>query len=383
MHSMESIRRLAIVYPKAIGDFFFALPALHTLRRAFAQAHITWVVKQKQAPLAEPQKGLVADEVLVIGGGTSPWEVRRKLKALRVDTMVDLAGNDQAGLILSGRRGRRFRPHRADCKGLCALYTPWATAMPRLAAGLHRVDELLAFARFLGAPDPVLSFRIALPEQAVEECEALVARHDLRSGVVVAINLGASRDTKRWPAEHIQTLAQDLIARGYRVALTGAQAFAADGDYDRRTIERFTAAGLIDGERCLDLVTATGLSPALHLQRDAHFLRYSGVPAVVVGCDTGPMHMAGSVGEDARNRTISLFGPTNWGRYAPYDPSRHFPDQPAGQWNRVLGVDEPCGPRGTREACRCYRRGCAPKSCMRGLTPERVLAAVTAMAPRP
>ncbi len=372
-------KRLVIVYPKAIGDFFFVLPALHTIRRAFTDAHITLVIKQKQAPLAEPQKGLLADEVLVIGGGTSLRDVRRKLDDPRADTLMDMAGNDQAGLLLAGRRGRRLRPHRADCKGLCALYSPFAESMPRLPAGLHRVDELLAFAACLGASEPVYSFRLNLPGRAVEESERMITRHDLRSGSVVAVNLGASRDTKRWPAEHVRTLVQALVARGQRVVLTGAPGFAADGYYDRHTIERFDADGLIDGETCIDLVTDNGLSPALHLQRDTHFLRYSGVPAVVVGCDTGPMHMAGSVGDDARNRTVSLFGPTNWGRYAPYDPSRKFPDQPSGKWNRVLCMEADCGPVGTREACRCYRRGCRHKSCMHRLSPETVLEAVLAM----
>jgi ADP-heptose:LPS heptosyltransferase len=379
MQDLSKTRRLAIVYPKAIGDFFFVLPALHTIRRAFREAHITLVVKQKQAPLAEPQKGILADEVLVIGGGTGLRDIRRKLDSLHVDTVVDMAGNDQSGLILSCRSGRRLRPHRLDCKGMCALYSPFAESMPRLPPGLHRVEELLSFAACLGAVEPVYSFRLHLPERAVEESEGMITRYDLRSGLVVAINLGASRETKRWPAEHIRTLTRALLARGLRVVLTGSPSFAADGFHDRRTMERFAAEGLVDGVSCVDLVTDNGLPPALHLQRDTHFLRYSGVPAVVVGSDTGPMHMAGSVGDDARNRTVSLFGPTNWGRYAPYDPSRHFPDNPSGAWNRVLCANVACGPVGTREACDCYRRGGADRRCMHALSPEMVLETVLAM----
>ncbi len=373
------IKRLAIVYPKAIGDFMFVLPAMHTLRNALKDTRITLVVKQKQAPLAEPQKGALADEVLVIGGRTSWLDVRRRLTELKIDTVVDMAGNDQAGLILACRHGRRLRPHRADCKGKSALYSPFAESMPRLAAGLHRVDELLAFARHLGATEPVYSFRLNLPERAIEESEKMIAEHNLRSGSVVALNLGASRESKRWPAERFRTLARALVASGHRVVLMGAREFKPDGHYDRKTVAQFHRDGLVDGEKCMDLITESKLPPALHLQRDTHFLRYSNVPEVVVGNDTGPMHIAGSVGDDARNRTVSLFGPTNWGRYAPYDPTKNFPDNPAGAWNRVLCFNAACGPAGENEACCRYRSGCKHKNCMNLLSPATVIEAVTAM----
>lgn len=383
MTDAPPIQRMALVYPKAIGDFLFLLPTLHSIRKAFPETHITLVVKDKQAPLAEPQKPVLVDEVLIIGGRNFPGSVRRRLAGMKVDAVVDMAGNDQAGLILTGRRGRRVRPHRLDCKGWCALYSPFAEAFPRLPAGRHRVEELLQFARHLGITEPVYSFRIELPGQAVEECEKTIAGHDLRSGSVIALNLGASRDTKRWPAQHFRDLARLLVDAGHRVALTGARVFQSDGHYDRRIIEQFIRDGVVDNERCINLVTDRELPPGLQLQRDAYFLRYSKVPRVTVGNDTGPMHIAGSIGKDAQNKTVSLFGPTNWGRYAPYDDSRHFPDTPRGRWNHVLSMNPDCGPVGHQEACACYRRGCAHKKCMVTLAPETVFEAVTALLESP
>jgi ADP-heptose:LPS heptosyltransferase len=373
------MQRLAIVYPKAIGDFLFVLPALHTIRRAFPEIHITLVIKEKQAPLAEPQRGILCNDVLSLGRGGSWREVRRRLGEARLDTVVDMVGNDQSGLLMAWRGGRRIRPHRKDCKGICALYSPGAESMPPVQPGIHRVEELLAFVSYLGAEDPVYSFQLQLPDRAVEESERMIEQFDLRSGTVVALNLGASRDTKRWPANHFKALAEGLVANGIRVALMGAAEFNSDDHYDRRTIEQLRADGLVDGEKCVDLVTAGDLPPDLHLQRDTHFLRYSNVAEVVVGNDTGALHIAGSVGEDAKRKTVSLFGPTNWGRYAPYDPSRSYPDKPSGDWNRVLCADVDCLPTGNREACRCYRKGCGHKQCMHELSPDRVLECVREM----
>ncbi len=375
----RSIERLAIVYPKAIGDFVFVLPALHTIRRAFPDTHMTLVIKEKQAPLAMPQKGTLCDDVLVLGRGGSWRELRKRLAEARCDAVIDMVGNDQSGLLLAWRGGRRIRPHRKDCKGICALYSPWAESMPALTPGMHRVDELLAFAAYLGTADPVYSFQLRLPERAVEESEKLIDKYNLRSGTVIALNLGASRATKCWPADHFKTLAKVLVANGLRVVLMGAAEFRWDDNYDRRTVEQFRRDGLVDGEHCIDLVTEGGLSADLHLQRDTHCLRYANVAEVVVGNDTGALHIAGSVGDDAKRKTVSLFGPTNWGRYAPYDPTRSYPDKPYGEWNRVLFADEDYLPKGHEEACSDYRKGGGPARSMVELHPDRVCECIMEM----
>ncbi len=372
------MKRIVLLYPKAIGDFMFVLPALHTLRRAWPEAHITLVVKQKQAPLAVPQAGGLVDTVQVLGRDNSWRNIRRLIKDTAPDCIADLAGNDQTGLLLTSQPGQRRRPHRRDCKGWAALYTPWATPFDRLPRGLHRVTELLTWVQQLGGGEPVYSFKLVLPDEARAAGEEMVARYDLRSGPVIALNIGASRNTKRWPATFFRELARQLVAHGCRVVFMGARTFAADQHYDRRCMEQWVAEGLIDGQHFINLVTDHTCAPALQLQRDAWFLRYSGIPQVTVGNDTGPLHMAGSVGEDARNKTVSLFGPTNWRRYAPYDPTRTSPDQPHGQWNRVLLFNPDCGPAPTQEACTCYRRGDKHKTCAVTLDPDTVCQQVLA-----
>ncbi|MBN2301992.1 MAG: glycosyltransferase family 9 protein, partial [Lentisphaerae bacterium] len=356
------MKRLVIVYPKAIGDFIFALPTLHTVRRALPNTHITLVVKAKQAPLALPQKGVLIDDILVIGGDMDWFGVRRRVTRLKPDIIFDMAGNDQSGLILTCRSSKRLRPHRADCKGFASLYSLCAESMPQLQPGMHRVEELLCFARALGADNPVYSFKLELPNRAIEESERMIEKYQLRSGTVIALNVGASRDSKRWPPEHFEALAEALVDGGFRVVLTGARGFKYDSNYDYLISKKFATKNFVDGEHCTDLISNANLPPDLQLQRDAHFLRYSGVPKVVVGNDTGPMQIAGSIGDDAKNKTVSLFGPTNWGRYAPYDASRSFPDKPTGTWNRVLSSGIACAPSGSREACARYRSGCNHKS---------------------
>jgi len=370
--------RIGLIYPKAIGDLVFLLPALHTLRANMPEARLLLIAKEKQAPLAANLAGRVVDKVFATGRRSGFVEAARELRRFGADVCVDLAGNDQAGLVLALAPGRKLRPHRADCRGACALYTPFADAVPRLPSGLHRVDELLAIVRCL-CPQavPAYSFRLYLQDSAVEESERMTARHALRFGKVIALNVGASRACKRWPARHFRSLAEALVENGYRVVIMGSSEFKYDGNYDRTAVLECFSDSFVDGERCVDLVRNDRLSPTLQLQRDSHFLRYSGIPLVVVGNDTGPMQIAGSVGDDARIRTVSLFGPTSWRRYAPYDPERIRSGLPAGGFNLVLAAgDVPCMPRDGMEACRRYRRHCATAACMTALRPEVVLEAV-------
>ena len=82
---------------------------------------------------------------------------------------------------------------------------------------------------------------------------------------------------------------------------------------------------------------------------------------VVVTNDTGPMHIAAAL----KVPVVSLFGPTAPERTGPY-----------GQLEHVLQENLPCVP--------CLQATCrysVPLACLRGLTPQHVLAATLARMP--
>ena len=376
--TLETLRgaRIAIIYPKAIGDFMFALPALHSLRLALPGASLLLVVKEKQEPLARGLAGHVVDEVIALGGRIKVRHVRRKLSQWRADAIIDLVGNDQSGLIVTLRGGRRIRPDWHDCKGMGALYTASAEAMPRLPAGLHRVDQLLFWLGSLGVPASPVSFRLFLPARAVELAQATIERYRLASQRAVFLNVGASRACKRWPARHFRKLAGELVKCGHRVVITGAAEFRSDRNYDRGVSGEWFEDGFADGDKCINLIANEELAQDLHLQRDAYLLRYSGAPLVVVGNDTGPMQIAGSVGEDAHVPTITLFGPTDWHRYGPYDSTRTAGNPAGGCAWIIPACGLPCLPADGAESCSKYRRGCNTEECMASISPDVVIEAV-------
>jgi ADP-heptose:LPS heptosyltransferase len=95
---------------------------------------------------------------------------------------------------------------------------------------------------------------------------------------VVAVSIGASWPTKRWPREKWTALVEALLAQGYRVAVVGGadESLGLGVDYTGRTSIHDLAVTL----------------------REA---------AVLVCNDSGPMHVALAVGTPA----VALFGPTD------------------------------------------------------------------------
>ena len=59
------IERLLIVRLSAMGDVIHSLPAVESLRRAFPQAHIGWLIEERWAELlCAPECGIGAGRVL-------------------------------------------------------------------------------------------------------------------------------------------------------------------------------------------------------------------------------------------------------------------------------------------------------------------------------
>jgi ADP-heptose:LPS heptosyltransferase len=80
--------------------------------------------------------------------------------------------------------------------------------------------------------------------------------------------------------------------------------------------------------------------------------------SAVVSTDTGPMHLAVAMGTPV----VALFGPTSPGRTGPH-----------GDGHTVLRSPVPCSPCFSK---RCIAREVEPMACMKGITPEAVVAAV-------
>ena len=342
----QARERILIVRLSAIGDVVFALPTLELLKRERPEAQIDWVVEDRAAALLEASPHI--DELIVMPRrdwrrmrreGASRLEVLRamrswgrELAARDYDVALDLQGNIKSGLVTRASAAKRKI-------GLARRLTRepnWLFTTERVDPGserVHAVERGLALLEPLGIePDfvrPRLEFS-AVDRQGVEAFLETLPPEKPR----VVLNPGTSNwfKSKRWSVASWASLADSLV--------------------------REQGAGVIVnwGPDELDVVDAllartTGTihrGPDLPDMRQVACLMQSA--DLVIGCDTGPVHLAATLGTP----TLVLFGP--------YDPRVLHP---YGHPERGLSAQVSCSP--------CRWRDCPDLDCMKAIRPDEVL----------
>jgi ADP-heptose:LPS heptosyltransferase len=208
----------------------------------------------------------------------------------------------------------------------------------------HAVRANQALARLAGsrlagrAPlrsliDP--SFTI-LPEEQSWARSWLSEHLPMSLAPIVAIHPGAGAPLKQWPPEQWAEVARSLRA-SYR-----ARIFLTGGPGEHELVEQI-AARLTP--RPPTVVGATSIGQLAALFQDCR---------VVLGCDSGPLHLAAAVGA----RTARLYGPTDSDEFGPWSTGvPHWWVEGSGDC--PLGL-QPCGylaspPCGAAEHPPCLR----------------------------
>ncbi len=297
------MNRIAIVRPSALGDVCRSVPALVSLRRAFPQAAIDWVVQDTfvDAVRAHPDLNEVVPfprrrfsrvwRSLLVAREWLAWS--RSIASRRYDLVYDLQGLARSGLITWQTRAPR-RVGFADAREAGHL---GYTHRHRIPANMHTVDRMLALLEADGVPAE-RDMRLYVPDDAAQwwrrQRDAL--RLDQSPYAVIA---PTSRWTaKRWPAERFVELAPHLRAAGFeRMAIVG-------GRDERTQIQPLLDLAQRD-DSIIDLVGATSVGGLMAVISGA---------SLVIANDSAALHMA--VGFD--RPYIALFGPTDVSLVGPY-----------------------------------------------------------------
>ncbi len=350
----EAQPRILLVRLSSLGDIVHGLPALVALRRTWPHAHLAWLVEERFAGLLRGHDCL--DELLTIRRLSArqafAWwrEARhlgRQLREKGFDLAVDLQGRVKSAWLCALSGAPRRVGFANEFRGPLGLR--WINESVPFPVGTHAVRRSLLMAEYLGAaPEPV-EFRFPVLPEARAWAEAFLSaagvspvspgtRAEATAGrrPLVTLILGASTPVKAWPPEHFTGLVGILQQTvGAEAVLVGGP-----GEADR---EAQVQAAL--PRPALSAVGKTDLPRLAALLDQAQ---------VVVGADTGALHLAAAVGKPV----VGLYGPTSPELTGPY-----------GLQHRVLWDQPACGPCGRRPMC-------ANSDCMRALTPERVAQAV-------
>lgn len=297
--------KVLIVKVSALGDVVHALPVLAYLRSVDPKMEIDWLVEESFAPLLDSHP-LIRK---VIRLRTKAWRrqgARRggwqailagaALRRERYDVILDLQGNSKSGLftLLTGaplrfgfdRTGTREWPNRLATNRKVTLGED----------NYHVTDRSLAVAQaaFPGGSMRQLAGPLTADHRAKERVELLLREGGLNGKRVVVFHYGTTWQTKLWALENWQRLATRLCDTGIQPLLTWGN------DDELAAVETIRAAS---GDRALVWPRGSLLELVALLER----------ADLVIGGDTGPVHIAAAVGTP----TVSLFRVTDAERNGP------------------------------------------------------------------
>ncbi|MCA9287412.1 MAG: glycosyltransferase family 9 protein [Phycisphaerales bacterium] len=330
---MDDFRRILLIRPSALGDVCRSVPVLTSLRAAFPNARIDWLVQDSFAAAIEHHPALdntVRFPRRPFAGGLTPpkaaafFEWAARLGEPGYDLVVDAQGLARSGL-LAWMTGAACRIGEASAReGAPLLYT---RRVP-IPAGWHTVDRMLGIACAGLGIAPVVDMRLHTDEASRARAADLVGSRD-RYVLLAPTSRWAS---KRWPADRFAALAQRLLD-------SAAVSIVVVGGRDERDQCGPVLELAARDKRVVDLVGQTDVATLMALVERA---------ALVVANDSAALHM----GVGFERPCVALFGPTRVDLVGPYrrehdviqhlergDEIDHKRDAGAAIMDRI-GVDE-------------------------------------------
>jgi heptosyltransferase-1 len=311
---VKTILRILIVRLGAMGDIIHALPGAASLKHSFPGSRVTWVVEPQWVPLLEGN-GFVDRIVVFRRDAPGSWgRTKDELRREHYDLAVDFQGLTKSALIAHLARPERIAGFGSGVVRERPAGLFYSTRVP--SAAVHVVDQALDLAAGAGASNLVRVFPLpaGAPEGRLPDTPFALA------------SPLAGWASKQWPLEYYERLAAMLREKlGLPLVLNGAPG----------TVP--TVAGTLAHE--------SGIAGLIDATRRA---------AVVIGVDSGPLHLAAALNKSG----VAIFGPTNPVRNGPYGGDFEVFRMPG--------------------AATTHRRGTVIAASMRAITPDQVFAALAA-----
>lgn len=372
--------KILIIRLSAIGDVIHCLPAAAELKRRLPGVLIGWVVEPAASSLVLNNPAIDLSYVLPrkqwSRGLALPWRwpgvitdigaFWSKIKQERFDVVVDFQGLLKSA-VCTAASGAPVRAGFAGTReGAEWFLTDRLDVGDYFGHDRHVVDLNLSLADFVcrkvgttaggsqgraGETAGLPPVEFPLPEPQPESYEKI--NEMLGSGPaggegaapLVVLIPGTTWSSKIWPAEYWSDLGVRLWRElGFRICLAGGAA--------EEAMNAEIASGIERQFRQVDLVNLTGKTSLLDL---IPLFRLS---RLVVGPDTGPVHLAAAVGKP---KVVGVYGSTPWRRLGPYGPQC-----------RTVSLSLWCQP--------CFQTVCplSTKACLKELSVEKIFSEIVA-----
>jgi heptosyltransferase I len=301
---MSDPKRILIIRLSSLGDIIHTFPAFSSLRAAFPDAQIDWLVEKRMAFLLYSIKGIdniyqvntlwIKQNPLSIQAWTPVRDLTVALRKQHYDLSLDFQGLLKTGLLsfFSGAKNRLGFSKRLARE--YPVHWFYNRNLDATADRMHVVDLNLQLAQMAGGVAAQTRLDLSAHPEDVELVNALIEREGLDRFVV--INPGGGWPTKRWEPRRYGLLAARIQKELHLpvVVTTGPEE------------EPFF----------VEIAQNCGAPPPRHFQLS--FLQL--IPLLkrarlFVGGDTGPFHLACALGTPV----VGIFGPTSPGRNGPWN----------------------------------------------------------------
>ena len=295
-------RSLCLLRLSALGDVTHVLPLLHTLRSAWPEVAVTWVIGKGERRLLDGLPGVRFVEYDKKSGIKGMRALRRDLGE-RFDVLLQLQVSARANLLSAFIPAkRRIGYDRSRSKDGHGLFIN-----ERIAdrPGIHVLDAIGSFAETLGLQRDAVVWNLPVPDEAHAWARA---QWDDDGRRTLMVSPCSSHALRNWRAERHAALADHAAAQGWRIVLCGG----------RSALERDTGDAILAAMRArngvLDLIGKDTLKqlPALLARAD-----------LLVTPDSGPMHIANAMG----TKVLGLHAASNPNRSGPYSDRRYCVDR--------------------------------------------------------
>lgn len=275
-----------------MGDILQTSPMLRGLRREHPEAAITLAVLDRFASTPLPTH--LYDRLVVFpmkdmcaGLAAGEWQAQvdrldaflAEIGDTPIDCAINLTQTDLSAALMFLVPSMDQRGPVATAARRRAVANPWMRyfwSMPRCRAmGSFNLVDLYTWSAGVGCDGQGLD--IAVPDAAEDRTRSWLEEHRLLGRPIIVMQLGASTEEKRYPAERYARTADLLPEECGEIVLVGSEAERPLGERFRATARRAVH----------DSIGALGVPELAALLKQARLL---------VTNDTGPMHVATAVG---------------------------------------------------------------------------------------
>lgn len=306
-------KRILIIRPSALGDVCRTVPVLVSLRKAFPDARIDWVVRDSYAAAIEAHPAL-SEAIAFPRSRFAHWwrspgrafELAKWFMRLRkrgYDLVVDCQGLGRSGLMTFASGAPRRVGLRSARELAWLGYNVRVKDSASSERPVHTVVQMLSLMSAIGV-EPVHDMRLYLADehrQWWEDQQDQLGIDESRYAILAPTSRWLS---KRWPIERFGQLIDPLRDRGFKTIVVIGSPGEVDQVQPLRVQNRPGGAG--QDELCtLDFVGKTNIGQTMAMIAGA---------GLVIANDSAPLHMA--VG--FQRPCIGLFGPTDPAFVGPY-----------------------------------------------------------------